>query len=480
MSRRLLTSALLAMMLAGAVTGMAAQNPPSPGDQDPTASPAVDQSPVKVRGAEAAEVDDRAPVPALINGEVTSLSFSSELARTNFLSGGVTLQGTYDDNVLSLPSNPVGGYTAAILPYIAIDQSRSRLHWNLNYAAGFVANQRLADQNQQSHNAGADLEYRVSPHVDLRLSDHFLYTTNFFDLLQQNVGTPGSGALQQPNQSVITPLAKRISNLGTAEMNYQFSPDDLIGGSGTFYNSRFRDVPPGTLNLLDTDTQQADGFYTHRLARSYWIGGAYEFQQLNFSPGVDQATTHSFLLFNTIYLRPRMSISVLDGPEHWDYDSQVITQVVTVPVVVVVSSPVSERRWTYAAGASFNWQGEHTSVQMGASRRISDGGGILGPVELVSAQAALRQKLRRSLTLAFGGIVGDNRLLANFNGVAARLRSASGSAAIEQMLGRSFMVSLGYGRDYQRESGGTPPPTDVNHNRGWVSLSYNFSKAIGR
>src|SRR6185312_14274281 len=214
------------------------------------------------------------------------------------------------------------GYTAAILPYIAIDQSRSRLHWNLNYAAGFVANQRLADQNQQSHNAGAELEYRVSPHVDLRLSDHFLYTTNFFDLLQQNVGNPGSGALQQPNQSVITPLAKRISNLGTAEMNYQFSPNDMIGGSGTFYDSRFRDVPPGTTNLLDTDTQQATGFYTHRLARSYWIGGAYEFQQLNFSPGVDQATTSSFLLFNTIYLRPRMSISLFYGPQHWQYDSE--------------------------------------------------------------------------------------------------------------------------------------------------------------
>jgi hypothetical protein len=479
-NRRLLTSALLALLLSGAVTTLAQNPSASPGDQSSNASPGVDQSPIKVRGAEGAEVDDRAPVPALINGEVRALSFSSELDRTNFLSGGVTLQGTYDDNVLSLPSNPVGGYTAAILPYIAMDQSRSRLHWNLNYAAGFVANQRLADQNQQSHNAGADLEYRVSPHVDLRLSDHFLYTTNFFDLLQQNVGTPGSGALQQPNQSVITPLAKRISNLAAAEMNYQFSPNDMIGGSGTFYDSRFRDVPPGSTNLLDSDTQQADGFYTHRLTRSYWIGGAYEFQQLNFSPGVDQATTSSFLLFNTIYLRPRMSISLFYGPERWQYNSQVISQVVAVPVVLVVSSPVSERRWTYAAGASFNWQGEHTSVQMGASRRITDGGGILGPVELVSAQGALRQKLTRSLTLAFGGIVGDNRLLANFNGVADRLRSASGSAAIEQLLGQNFVVSLGYGRDYQRESGGTPPPTDVNHNRGWVSLSYNFSKAIGR
>jgi hypothetical protein len=279
---------------------------------------------------------------------------------------------------------------------------------------------------------------------------------------------------------VITPLAKRISNLGTAEMNYQFSPNDMVGGSATFYTSRFRDVPAGSVDLLDSDTQQADGFYTHRLTRSYWVGGAYEFQQLSFSPGVDQATTHSFLLFNTIYLRPRMSISLFAGPENWDYSSQQITQVITVPVVLVISTPVSAQKWTFAAGGSFNWQGEHTSVQLEASRRVSDGGGILGAVELVSVQAALRQKLSHSMTLALGGIAGDDRLLANFNGVADRLRSASGSVAIEQMLGRSFMVSLGYGRDYQRESGGTPPPTDVNHNRGWVSLSYNFSKAIGR
>ena len=94
-------------------------------------------------------------------------------------------------------------------------------------------------------------------------------------------------------------------------MNYQFGPNDMVGGSGTFYTSRFRDVPAGSVSLLDTDTQQADGFYTHRLARSDWIGAAYEFQQLSFTPGVDQATTHSFLLFNTIYLRPRMSISII-------------------------------------------------------------------------------------------------------------------------------------------------------------------------
>jgi hypothetical protein len=476
-SRGNLFRGLLAWSLFGIALSLQAQNPAS--TRDDNSSTAAGR-PVNVPGAESAVQDDRAPVPALINGEIKSLAFSPELDRTNYLSGGVTVGATYDDNVLSQTTNPVGGYTASILPYIAIDQSRNRVHWDLNYAAGFLANQRLSDENQQSHNFGADLEYRLSPHVDLRLSDHFLYTTNFFDLLQQNVGSPAGGALQLPNQSVITPLAKRISNIGTVEMNYQYSANDMVGGSGTFYTSRFRDEPAGSVTLLDTDTQQGDGFYTHRVARSDWLGAAYEYQQLSFSPGSDQATTHSFLLFNTIYFRPRMSLSIFGGPEHFDYDSQQITQLVAVPVVLVVSTPVSRQRWTYSAGTSFNWQGERTSVQLGASRRVSDGGGILGPVELVSAEAAVRQKITHATSVSVAGLAGDNRLLANFNGVADRLRSASGSVALEEMLGRSFIVSLGYGRDYQRESGGTPPPTDVNHNRGWVTLTYSFSKAIGR
>jgi len=42
------------------------------------------------------------------------------------------------------------------------------------------------------------------------------------------------------------------------------------------------------------------------------------------------------------------------------------------------------------------------------------------------------------------------------------------------------MLNLGYARDYQRQSGGAPLPTDANHNRGSISFTYNFSKAIGR
>lgn len=479
---------ILTLSLLGVTLQVLAQAvPPSPPPPSTNSGEPVGQSeepentrPSRDGGAVAAVDDDTAPMPALIDGQITTLQFGSELGRTNYLNGGVSVGATYDDNVLSSTTAPEGGYAVSVLPYIALDQSRARLHWNFNYAAGFVANQRLSQQNQSSHNLGAALEYRLSPHVELALRDHFVYTSNFFDVLQGGLDTSGSGILQQPNQSVITPLAKQISNLSTAQLNYQFARNDLVGASGTFYISRFRDVPAGTLNLIDTDTQEGEAYYTHRLARSYWIGAAYEFQNLTFSPGVEQAQTHSFLLFNTIYLRPRMSITLFGGPQFYDLDSQIVTQVITVPAVVVVTTPVSRHDRTITAGGNFNWQGERTSAQLGAARKVTDGGGIFGAVESVTVNAAVRQKLGKTTALALGVIAGDNRALADFTNGSDRLRSASGSASLEQRLGPSFMLNLGYARDYQRQSGGAPLPTDANHNRGWISFTYNFSKAIGR
>jgi len=59
------------------------------------------------------------------------------------------------------------------------------------------------------------------------------------------------------------------------------------------------------------------------------------------------------------------------------------------------------------------------------------------------------------------------------------LTSASGGAGVEQQLGRNFMLRLDYGRDYQK--GGTFSPTgSVNHNRGSISISYNFTRPLGR
>lgn len=468
----------LAICLACTLSAAGQSQPGSPAS--PADRTSAQNQPSRPNPEPEAASDQPAPVPVLIDGTITSLALSSELEHTNYLTAGASVGATYDDNIFSAPSGSSGGFSYFLMPFISIDESHARLHWNLSYAAGFVANQHIEPQTQYAHNLGAELDYRLSPHVNVRLQDHFSITTNFYDQLLLAPASTPTGTLQQPNTSVITPLAKQISNLASAEITYQFSPGDMVGASGSFYNLSFHDVPLAALDLLNTQSAQANGFYSHRLAPRNWIGFAYGYQQLSFDPAVQRSYTQSFLLFDTMYLSSKATLSLFAGPEISEVDSLVVPSTAGVPPIFIITAPVTQRKTLAAGGIIFTWQGENTSVQASASRRVSDGGGILGAVELNSVTLAARRKVARFTTLSVAGIYGDNTALGTLAAGGAQLQAASGSFSLDQELRRNLMLTLGYARDYQRESGVVSPPADVNHNRGWISLTYSFTRPIGR
>ena len=49
------------------------------------------------------------------------------------------------------------------------------------YAAGLTVNQRLSSRNQGSHDLNFDSQFRLSPHVSLRIAEEFSLTSGFFD-----------------------------------------------------------------------------------------------------------------------------------------------------------------------------------------------------------------------------------------------------------------------------------------------------------
>jgi hypothetical protein len=204
--------------------------------------------------------ESRVPPPLPLSIDSDMLEFSPELAHTNYLNAGVSAGASYDTNLLGSSTNEVGGAIYTVTPNIGLKVSRPRLLWSLNYAGGYQVNQRYSAFDQASHNAGIDIRYRLSPHVNFRVSDHFIYTGNFLSPLQGNTAALGSGAILQPNQSVITPVAQNTSNLGTAEITYQFSAGDMIGATGSFYTSHFGHVPAGVTQLLATKTESGSGF----------------------------------------------------------------------------------------------------------------------------------------------------------------------------------------------------------------------------
>ncbi len=450
--------------------------PPNPPGQTGDQTPASPPSPNQDTEAQPAATDDlKAPDFPLLYGSGGSLAFSGEIERSNYLRGGIGVGATYDDNATSSVTNRVGDLSYSILPNIALDQTRSRASWTLMYSGGFIANQRLTERNQGSHNLSGSLRLGLSPHVDLTITDNFLATTGFLQQLL-NGQTPVTGPIDQPNQ-VITPLSKTLNNNGAASIRYQFSRDDVIDIGGTTYDLHFRDQPAGS-GLTDTAARAGSFSYTHRFGARNWAGTTYRFQQLSFSPGFNRVRTHSLLLNDTFYFKPRMSVSFYAGPEYSTIETQVVTVVVNPPVISLVTINNTEHALSTAAGASFDWQGEHTSARVNFARRVSDGGGVRGAVGLTSVSGAVRHQLRRNTALNFHAFFGNNPPLGNAT-TQSTLKSASGGASVDQNLSEHLMLHFEYDRDYQSE-GSLATPGNINHNRGTISLSYEFSRPLGR
>jgi hypothetical protein len=392
----------------------------------------------------------------------------------------VNLGANYDDNLLSVNGPRLGGYSYSVMPDIALDLSRPRAVMILDYSGGYVVNQRFSAYNSASHNAGADLLFRLSPHVNLRLTDRFNLTTGFYDQLEASPTGLATGIIQQPNLTVITPFARHSGDVGTAELTYQYSAGDMVGMSGTFNYSSFGAPPTGSAQLVDGQSEEADGFYTHRFTPRNWSGVAYVFQRLSFTPSTESVDTHSLYLFHTIYLERRMQLAFFAGPEYSELSTQIVSTVVTVPLVSVVAVPDSQNRLSVAGGASFSWLGERTSIRASGLHKVSDGGGLLTAVDFTSGNASIRRQLTRSATVELGAVYGDSRALDQAASTFSEVKSLSGNLVWVQQMGRNFSTTLGYGRDYQQQTEVEASSVNVNHNRGWVTLGYQFSKALGR
>jgi hypothetical protein len=147
----------------------------------------------------------------------------------------------------------------------------------------------------------------------------------------------------------------------------------------------------------------------------------------------------------------------------------------------VNSVTTSQNRWSAGGGGSFSWKGKRTSVRASGSRKVNDGGGLLTAVDVTSGIGAVRRQLARDSSLELGGLYVASRAIdqgstTTYNDV----KAASASLLFVQTLGRNLTARFGFARDYQQQSAATLPTQNINHNRGWISIGYNFSRPLGR
>jgi hypothetical protein len=200
--------------------------------------------PVVASNAPSAEIaassdDARMLTPPAISGAAYPTAPASE-ERSNYLRAGVTFNSAYDDNVLGgVSSHPVSDVNYSIWPTITLDQTTTRLRSLLTYAPGFTFYQRTTGRDETDQNATMDFQYRLSPHVTGSFRDSFQKSSNVFN--QPDVLSDGAvnGSTQIPTAAVISPVADRLTNTGTAGLTYQFSPTSMIGAGGAFSNLHY-------------------------------------------------------------------------------------------------------------------------------------------------------------------------------------------------------------------------------------------------
>ena len=411
---------------------------------------------------------DLPPIPSLLGGPGISTAFQSELQRSNYLRGGINVSALYDDNPLLLSTGVESNTSETIFPSISIDESTPRTRWTLGYAGGLTVNQKITSQNEGSQNLNFNSQFRLSPHVNLRVAEVFSLTTGFFDATDGAEVVSGSGG---PNPSLLTPLATQRSSVTTVEANYHFALNDLAGASGSFSDLHFTNVTSGT-QLTDTETASSSVFWEHRTFQENWTGLSYRFDRITYGPGSSETQVHSFLAVDTLNFRKRFTLSGSIGPQYSENQG----------LMIGATQSSQSSNWSMSGGVEGGWHGDRTSVTAGFSRGISDGGGLLGTVRLQTVHGSFRRVLLPGWAVSLSGSHGTNQsITVPFLTSPTSINTTSAGATLERNVGKSVGLRFGYTHDFQEQVGvpGFPQALDANRNRFVVTLSYQWAKPLG-
>jgi hypothetical protein len=410
--------------------------------------------------------ESRMLTPPPVNGQAYPSTPAAEM-RSNYLRAGLTFNTAYTDNLLAGATvNPISDVSYSVWPTLALDETTPRLHSVLTYSPGFTFYQRTGARNEMDQNVGLDVQYRLSPHVSASVRDMFQKSSNVFN--QPSLFSEGVyGSPQPPTVAVIPPVADLLNNTANAELTYQFSATGMVGAGGTFTNLHFPD-PAEVPGLFDSASRGGSAFYSHRLSRRHYVGTLYQYSRILAYPvGATSATqTQTIFAFYTIYLKPNLSLSLSGGPQHYD--------------TAQAPLPVS-RSWTPAATASLGWQGRHTTFAASYLRIVSGGGGLIGAFHSNSANASARWQIARTWNVGSAANYAIYKALTPFFFLAnSGGHAVSGTVSIQHQLNEHFNAELGYMRLHQSFDGISVISANPDTNREYISISYQFSRPLGR
>jgi hypothetical protein len=408
--------------------------------------------------------DTRMMTPPPVNGGVYPGSVGAE-SRSNVISGGIVVTGAYNDNLLPGEGTKISDWNYYIVPTISIDRSTPRQSELLNYNVGATLYQNTTELNGITQSAIAEYRLHLSRYTVVSVRDSFNQNNNLFNQANpfSNPGTSSAGS----SPVYVFPFQNQIGNTAEAGIAYQYGKNAMIGGGGGYSLLRYENVST-TPGLDNSNMGQASAFLNRRISRDQYLGAIYEFSRITTEPVATATNTNAGFGYYTKYFTNTISFSIKAGPQHYSTRDQ--------------SSGASSKSWTPAVQVSAGYQTVRANVSAGYSRSVSVSPGLIGAYLSNLGYLQAQRQFTRRWNVGVSGTYGD------FQNVTPSVSSANpgghtivGTASLGYRFNERLRAEGGYSRMHQSyASFGTAAQTYPDSNREYGSITYQFSRPLGR
>ncbi len=409
------------------------------------------------------------------SGENPGLNYAGTSSPQNVLLIDLSAESNYDDNIRGNNQQHTGDVGFLLGPGISFRRQGKQLTLALSYQPHFRIYRRASDRNIFDQGLQLDADFRPTPHFSVRARGSVLYTMGIFRPNSSEELVPGLGSPSSLNQTVFTPLERRLEHNVRFDATYQFSRRSSLG---FFAGLSARDFLPGTSeagNLGDTQKRNAGVLYRYRLSQHNTLGVNYILQDLRFGPNA-RTLVHSTIVSFARQLSPTVTLDLFGGPEYTRLHDRL-----DLPLgFFTLQIPIFRTGWNWAVGGDLTKRSEHTVFQITAQRQVSDGGGLFGSAVTSYVGGSVRRRLpRRWDALWTAGYARTSALSAVLSNNS--LESQTAGFGLEHALTEHFSLRLGYSFLRQRNNGANPLLADFDRNLWYVSVFYRFSPiTLGR
>lgn len=392
------------------------------------------------------------------------------LELSNYIRGDLRFSGGYAYNLY--PGNgttTVDDATFSVQPSLSLDRATDRMHERLSYAPTFDFYNPDSSLNTTNHTGGVALEYRFAPYLTFLAGDTVTMTSNTWSQPQSSGSV--SGGLPPTAPGIIAPFAPQVSNNGYVQLTWQFSHDSMVGFGG---NTTLLDFykPSQAQGLFNSISRSGSAFYAHRVHQKQYFGGLFQYSLITGTPTTatgladTNLEAHNFLGFYTVYLQPTLSISLGAGSQYYDLTQSPITPV---------------HAWEPIGVGSLGWQVAHANFSLSYSRLVTEGQGIIGAYTSNSGIASTQLQLSPNWVAGFGGTYSQfKRVASGLVGSTPGGHTWSFDGSLQRDLGPNLTLSAQYQYLHQTYAGIPSIAVNPTSSRATASISYHFSRLLGR